>query len=56
MNMENPRQVGNYITCSEQNHFMVSSIRCHRKLFHVQLTLYEEKLKISVRPHDMNIK
>lgn len=55
-NIENPRHVGNYITCSEQNHFVVSSIRCHRKIFQIHATLYEERLKIIVKSHETHIK
>jgi hypothetical protein len=40
VNNENPRNVGNYIVCSEQNHFMVSSVRCFKKLYQVQATQY----------------
>lgn len=53
-NQENPREVGNYITCSERNHFLVTSVGCRSRLYQVQASRYEQRLKIHIKAQELH--
>ena len=57
LNPNNLRIVGNYITCSEQNHFIISSIRGYKKIYSISLSQGEDKqIRSVIKAMDINVK